>query len=173
MINHLVCLGLLPGRLRMHLEFYCGVAELIFMIIEGTYSAVFPHSLKHHAVWAECTLLNWYTCSLFNSHCFLVATEQLRFPFPQVEFCYVRQCQFPAHRYHLWVSHHATYCVWLSLASYQPVVHTCSLLQARSLQPHAAQDLASAAAGPSTFWLCTSQWVPLIALVTFTSYGAD
>ena len=25
-----------------------------------------------------------------------------------------------------WVTHHAPYCVWLSLTSYWPVVHTCS-----------------------------------------------
>ena len=38
--------------------------------------------------------------------------------------------------------------------------HVLSLLRARSPPPHAARDSARAAAGPSTFWLSTSQWVP-------------
>ena len=82
-------------------------------------------------------------------------TEQSRFPPPCVDFCLIGWIWFPARMSRLWVSHHATYCERLSLTSYWPVVHTC--LPAR----HAVLDRARAAAGPSTFWLLASQWVPL------------
>ena len=69
--------------------------------------------------------------------------------------------EFPALRLRFRVSHHAIYCVLLSLTSCWPFVNTSllSFLRARSLPPHAARDRARAATGPSTFWRRASQWV--------------
>ena len=102
-----------------------------------------------------------------------------RFPPPHVEFCSVRSPRAPLRRSRFRVRHHTTYCARRSLSSYQPVMHTCCHFGANFRRCHMLRETARAAAGHSTFWRRTCQWVShrapprLVALTSFTSYDAD
>ena len=68
---------------------------------------------------------------------------------------------FPARRSRFRVSHRAIYCARRSLTSYRPVMHMCSHFGERCHRSHMMCE--TAAAGPSSFWQRTSQWVSLRA----------
>ena len=91
--------------------------------------------------------------------------------------CWVLLCWFLVRRSRFQASHHATFWAWRSLTSKWPVMHTCSHFGARVL--HSERMLETSRAQPQVpqHFDCArvnqSLLTPPVALLRFTSYGAD
>ena len=115
-------------------------------------------------------------CYLVNARNRAESPELSRFPPQHVEFCSVSSQR--AGRDFEWAIAQPIVCdyPWHHIDYWRPVVHMCSHFGACVRCSHVLDKTARAAAGPSTFWLCSSQlflFMPPLALISFTSYGAD